>query len=575
MSPALIAGAVFGAVLVVMTPIMVVAGDSATAAVACLPAQAPTAAENGDQSATLTSADLSQFTAQPLGAALAALPKSHNSEAKLQGDTVLVLRLIEYLWPYYGKDGAIYGWREDAIADHPSGQALDIMLKSDGRTDTSVADGNEIAAFLVQNGKALGVDYMMFRHRIWHPDQGWAQADEYGSWTDNHMNHIHLKLFGDHKPAGELKLPAGAPTVPTAPASRTTQRQGASAAATKNVRPAAGTANPASAGVPVPDTSVVWPVGSGASGELHPTGARDMSRALGSPVVAAHAGTVTVSTDTPPELPLPAGKFNGGGYGNYGRYVTIAWKGADGTWLGNLYAHLRTRTVKVGDQVQAGQLIGYVGSTGNSSGPHLHFELFTSGTVSYDGSQPRDGLDPLPWLKDGKEPAIDNVPTDPGGEVTKAECEQAGGTAVDLPEFGGSGPYADSAAIVQTHGTTYTGLQAAQRLVKWANDPNTDPYDGLCLGLADDAYGPTGSRVGRAIDQWYRAVRVGYAHPKDRTPPIGAQLFWWSGNDARHIATYVGGGKVVSNMPGGVKIVNASELDSWGPYLGWAAPYYS
>ena len=46
-------------------------------------------------------------------------------------------------------------------------------------------------------------------------------------------------------------------------------------------------------------------------------------------------------------------------------------------------------------------------------------------------------------------------------------------------------------------------------------------------------------------------------------------------NPAGHIATYVGRGLVVTNMPSGrVKIVSWSSVDRWGPYLGWAPPYY-
>jgi murein DD-endopeptidase MepM/ murein hydrolase activator NlpD len=42
--------------------------------------------------------------------------------------------------------------------------------------------------------------------------------------------------------------------------------------------------------------------------------------------------------------------------------------------LYSMYAHLGRTAVKVGDQVTAGQTIGYVGMTGNTSGPHLHYE---------------------------------------------------------------------------------------------------------------------------------------------------------------------------------------------------------
>jgi murein DD-endopeptidase MepM/ murein hydrolase activator NlpD len=71
----------------------------------------------------------------------------------------------------------------------------------------------------------------------------------------------------------------------------------------------------------------------------------------------------------------------------YGRYVVIAHSGG----LDTLYGHLSTTLVKVGQLVSQGQTIGLEGSTGNSTGPHLHFELRIK-------QQP---IDPTPYLPPG------------------------------------------------------------------------------------------------------------------------------------------------------------------------------
>ena len=56
------------------------------------------------------------------------------------------------------------------------------------------------------------------------------------------------------------------------------------------------------------------------------------------------------------------------------------------------YAHQSSMVVAVGDRVHAGEVIGYVGSTGHSTGPHLHFEIRTEA----HGGQ----INPLTWLRD-------------------------------------------------------------------------------------------------------------------------------------------------------------------------------
>lgn len=100
---------------------------------------------------------------------------------------------------------------------------------------------------------------------------------------------------------------------------------------------------------------------------------------VGRNVVAVKNGTVETST---------ALKNSDGSYKSYGEYVTINHH--DGTQT--LYAHLLANSRKVlpGQEVKQGQVIGIVGSTGNSTGPHLHFGVYINASCSF--------VNPLPYL---------------------------------------------------------------------------------------------------------------------------------------------------------------------------------
>jgi murein DD-endopeptidase MepM/ murein hydrolase activator NlpD len=61
----------------------------------------------------------------------------------------------------------------------------------------------------------------------------------------------------------------------------------------------------------------------------------------------------------------------GGWNGGYGNYVILD----NGQGVETLYAHMTQTKATVGDSVSAGQVIGYVGMTGDATGNHLHFEV--------------------------------------------------------------------------------------------------------------------------------------------------------------------------------------------------------
>lgn len=87
----------------------------------------------------------------------------------------------------------------------------------------------------------------------------------------------------------------------------------------------------------------------------------DIGASRGTKIFAANKGTVITSAYSTA----------------YGNYVVINHGGGVST----LYAHMTKRAVKKGDAVTKGDVIGYVGSTGYSTGPHLHFEIIKNGTT--------------------------------------------------------------------------------------------------------------------------------------------------------------------------------------------------
>jgi murein DD-endopeptidase MepM/ murein hydrolase activator NlpD len=108
-------------------------------------------------------------------------------------------------------------------------------------------------------------------------------------------------------------------------------------------------------------------------GQCH-TG-QDFAAPTGTPVVAAGDGVATFA----------------GWAGAYGNAVHLLHADGTATW----YAHLSRLEAHTRLSVQAGQLIGLVGSTGNSTGPHLHFEVRTGATRTTGGTP----IDPLRWLQ--------------------------------------------------------------------------------------------------------------------------------------------------------------------------------
>jgi murein DD-endopeptidase MepM/ murein hydrolase activator NlpD len=122
-------------------------------------------------------------------------------------------------------------------------------------------------------------------------------------------------------------------------------------------------------------------VGQGVGPRVHPvygyrschTGV-DLGAPSGTPIRATAAGIVVINA-------------TGGPYGNH----TLV---SHGNGLFSMYAHQSRVGAEEGQTVKKGDVIGYVGSTGYSTGPHLHFEIHVGGRP----------YDPLGWFGAAKEP---------------------------------------------------------------------------------------------------------------------------------------------------------------------------
>ena len=99
------------------------------------------------------------------------------------------------------------------------------------------------------------------------------------------------------------------------------------------------------------------------TGEVTYHSGTDIAAPAGTPILAAADGTVTIANGTDPWG------------GSYGYYIKLD----HGEGVETLYAHCLAIAVTEGQQVRQGEVIGYVGSTGNSTGNHLHFEMRDAG----------------------------------------------------------------------------------------------------------------------------------------------------------------------------------------------------
>lgn len=263
-------------------------------------------------------------------------------EDGLTPDALRVLRCVQQSFGDHTYGGV--GQRSDnPTSDHPAGRAVDVMITG-WDTPTGKAHGTDIATWVTAHAAALGVTYVIWDAQIWtadNPGVGWAPYTHPSGGagpTVEHRDHVHVSVHGD---------------------------AGTDAAAVSTT----GWALPLDTGTYTLSSGYgPRPSPTGGSGTFH--AGLDFAAPTGTPIRAAADGIVTFAG------------FNNGGFGNL---VIISTAPNVLTF----YAHQSALSVATGAQVTAGQVIGAVGTTGDSTGPHLHFEVHVAGAT----------VDPWPYLR--------------------------------------------------------------------------------------------------------------------------------------------------------------------------------
>ncbi|WP_336643739.1 M23 family metallopeptidase [Microbacterium sp. MMO-113] len=252
----------------------------------------------------------------------------------------------------------------------------------------------------------------------------------------------------------------------------------------------------------------------------------DFAAPDGTPILAAADGTVTVA------------EFSGG----YGGLIVIEHQ-IDGQTVATAYAHMWEHGIHVsrGDRVVAGQHIGDVGSSGNSTGPHLHFEVRPGGTSG-------EAIDAAKWLNDHNAADLPEASVgSPNG------CDTTGGTPGDPAPLDGDpdqmvdDPTSDG-QITARMAHLMAQARAAFPDTSWAcYSPRPGTTSEHPLGRACDI--TFGNRIGThptpvQLEDGWRVTNW----MKDHAESLGVEYLIWQGQiwslsrDAEGWRPYNGGG---------------------------------
>jgi 3D (Asp-Asp-Asp) domain-containing protein len=223
--------------------------------------------------------------------------------------------------------------------------------------------------------------------------------------------------------------------------------------------------------------------------------------------------------------------------------------------LATCYAHQsRYANIKPGDKVTQGQTIGYVGSTGHSTGPHLHFEVRIGAGLS--GTP----VDPAPYLAGATEVAAAGTGTATGGQCADPNA--------DVPQSGPAGERAAAIAVKylgkNARAQSFTGFKPASFADAWCAWFLTNVWRMAGIDIPFSAWSGYPYQWAKASHPNLIFKAIGNP-PKGKTPPIGSAIMYGSSDtDSDHI------NMVQRTLPDGSFMVvggnqDGSRVTSYGP----------
>jgi murein DD-endopeptidase MepM/ murein hydrolase activator NlpD len=239
---------------------------------------------------------------------------------------------------------------------------------------------------------------------------------------------------------------------------------------------------------------------------LHPiSGAKDYHKGIdiafptGTKILAGHDGTVRTAGES----------------GSYGLMVILDESLSDGSVLTTKYAHCSRLLVRAGQQVKAGDVIAEVGSTGDSTGPHLHLETLINGR----------NLNPIYFAETGAPADWGSIPGSPGGPV--------------IPPYPGA-PMDDArfeAMISEAQ------KHLSKPYVFGASGPSSFDCSGfVCYVLNNSGAGSVGRTTAQGLYNMTTPITPQDAEPGDL---IFFTRTYSAGTPVTHIGIYIGNGKMI------------------------------